>query len=102
MAEASAALLYPKTCAATFACRQCQHSAQVVFHDPDAFAEDEPIGGRSRWMQEAAMEQALRKLHDKSRRRCHLYPVQSVARSMSRRDDRPICGRRCLCWRWCR
>ena len=74
MAEASAALLYPKTCAATFACRQCQHSAQVVFHDPDAFAEDEPIGGRSRWMQEAAMEQALRKLNDKSRKALSLVP----------------------------
>ncbi|MBL9041332.1 MAG: hypothetical protein JNM83_07015 [Myxococcales bacterium] len=74
MAEASAALLYPKTCAATFSCRQCRHSAQVVFHDPDAFAEDEPIGGRSRWMQEAAMEQALRKLHDKSKKALSLVP----------------------------
>lgn len=60
--------LYPKTCPAQFSCPRCQHSAQVVFHDPEAFAEDEPIGGRNRWMQEAALEQAQKKLTRRAER----------------------------------
>lgn len=57
---------YPKSCQAQFSCPSCKHVAEVTFHDPDAFAEDEPIGGRNRWMQAAALEQAQKKLNEKA------------------------------------
>lgn len=66
--------LYPKTCPAQFSCPSCHYSAQVVFHDPEAFAEDEPIGGRNRWMQEAALEQAQQKLTRRAEQALPLVP----------------------------
>jgi predicted RNA-binding Zn-ribbon protein involved in translation (DUF1610 family) len=70
----AAVTFYPKSCPASFACPSCQHSVSVQFHDPDAFAEDEPIGGRNRWMQEAALEQAQRKLAEKAAKALPLVP----------------------------
>ncbi|MFO0621348.1 MAG: hypothetical protein U0745_08130 [Polyangia bacterium] len=68
---------YPKTCPAQFSCPSCQHRAQVVFHDPEAFADDEPIGGRNRWMQDAALEQAKQKLTRRAERAIPLVPCPS-------------------------
>ena len=67
-------LIYPKTCQAQFACPSCRHSAPVVFHDPDAFAEDEPIGGRSPAFRAAALEQAQKTLTAKAQKALPLVP----------------------------
>ncbi len=67
-------LFYPKTCQAQFACPSCRHTEPVVFHDPDAFAEDEPIGGRSPAFRAAALEQAQKTLTAKALKALPLVP----------------------------
>lgn len=71
----------PKSTRAEFVCARCGHRAPAVFTDPAAFSEDEPLPGRNRWAQEAALASANRKL-DKAAQR-----ALSMARC-------PACGAR--------
>lgn len=63
----TAPLLYPTQRRDEFTCPRCGHKATVVFHDPSAFDEPEPIGGRDRWAQEQALADAQAKLEKRTK-----------------------------------
>ncbi len=65
---------YPKTCPAQFSCPSCYHTSPEVYHDPEAFAKDEPIGGRSPAFRAAALEQANQTLRTKAQKALPLVP----------------------------
>jgi hypothetical protein len=49
----------PTTLDCRYVCPLCQAERPVRFHDPDAFAEAEPLPGKQRWAQEQAFREAL-------------------------------------------
>ncbi len=99
MSSEAAALFYPKTCSVKFRCERCGHGADGVFHDPDAFGDREPIGGRSPWMQQAALEKAERELTEKAEKavllvrcpKCGGYSDRSIRRAYLRAAF-PLCA----------
>ncbi len=92
MSTDTAPLFYPKTCPVTFQCERCGHSTGAVFHDPEAFGDSEPIGGRNRWMQQATLEKAQRELSAKAEKavrlvrcpKCGAYSDRSIKRAYLR------------------
>lgn len=69
--------LIPKTWDTEYACTSCSYRAPVQFVDPDAFAEDEPVGGRDKWAQQEALKSAQARLEKYGRRAMLLAPCPS-------------------------
>lgn len=64
--------LIPKTWNTEYACLSCSYRAPVRFVDPDAFAEDEPVGGRDKWTQQEALKSAQARLEKYGQRAMRL------------------------------
>ncbi len=72
-----------------YTCPACRYQAPVQFVDPDSFPEDEPIGGRDKWAQQAALQEAQERLEKRGRRAmqllrcpsCHCRDAAAVRRS---------------------
>ena len=60
--------LIPKIWNTEYACPACSYRAPVQFLDPDSFDEDEPVGGRDKWSQQAALQEAQVRLEKRGRR----------------------------------
>jgi predicted RNA-binding Zn-ribbon protein involved in translation (DUF1610 family) len=73
--------LLPKTWNTTYQCSACGLSAPVLFTDPAAYDENDPVGGRDKWAQQAALAEAQQKLEKQGR----------VAMTLARC---PACGHR--------
>ena len=73
-------LLIPKTWNTEYVCPSCGHRAPVQFVDPAAFAEDEPVAGRDKWSQEAALQEAQARLEKSGRRALQLVRCPACQR----------------------
>jgi hypothetical protein len=72
--------LYPKTWDTEYVCSSCGYHAPVHFVDPAAFAEDEPVDGRDKWAQQAALAAAQTRLEKIGRRAMRLLRCPSCQR----------------------
>lgn len=69
-----------------YACAACSYRAPVQFVDPDSFPEDEPVGGRDKWSQQAALQEAQARLEKRGRRAMQLVRCPSC----QRRDEAAV------------
>lgn len=67
----------PTSTRAEFRCPQCGHHAPVLFTDPAAFADAEPLPGRDQWAKEAALATAQARLDKGARKALQLLRCPS-------------------------
>ena len=72
--------LVPKIWNTEYACGACSYRAPVQFVDPDWFDEDEPVGGRDKWSQQAALQEAQARLEKRGQRAMQLVRCPSCQR----------------------